>query len=58
MKNTHRITLTDSSIERSMIDENTKKGWEHYTRHLENSASLRETQKKQKSQKGLVGHII
>jgi hypothetical protein len=58
MKNTHRIPVKDSSIERSMIDENTKKGWEHYVRHLENSASSRETQKKQNSQKGLVGHII
>ena len=58
MKNTHRIPVTDSSIERSMIDENTKKGWEHYVRHLENSASSREIEKKLKSQKGLVGHII
>jgi hypothetical protein len=58
MKNTHRIPVKDSSIERSMIDENTKKGWEHYVRHLENSASSRETHKKEKTHKGLVGHIV
>ena len=58
MKNTHRIPVTDSSIERSMIDENTKKGWKHYVRHLENSVSSRETDKKHRTQKGLVGHIV
>lgn len=47
-----------TSIEKSMIDENTKKCWKHYAKHRNQPQKTNTASQKRRMKGGLVGHLI